>query len=104
MAALLEMLKNFSIDPWVYRGLQMIAIGLTIHLLSSQYARFLTENKCPFCKADVPDGADLCPACYRNLTGYTGIDLGAIFRVAFTLMLVILVVFFVLVPYPSFTI
>ena len=86
---------------WTYRGLQLIMIGLLVHLLTFQYERFLQVNRCPFCKADVPDGADLCPSCFRSLTGVQGIDIESVISMAATLFLIFCTLLFgVALPYP----
>lgn len=88
-------------SPWTYRGIQFFVLGLTAHFLTSEYERFLQVNKCPYCKADIPDGADLCPSCYRSLIGYQGIDFAGVIRTAGILFLVLLVCLFVLLPFPT---
>lgn len=84
---------------WTYRGAQFFLVGLLIHLLCTTYERYLQVNKCPFCKAEVPDGADLCPSCYRSLLGYHGIDFAAILSSAVLLFLCLVVMIFVLIPH-----
>ncbi len=88
-----------SLPLWIYRGAQLLLVGLLLHLVLSMYGRYLQVNKCPFCKADVPDGADLCPSCYRSLLGYHGIDAMAVFSTALVLFLCIAVTIFVLIPH-----
>lgn len=84
---------------WTYRGAQLVLVGLLMHLICTVYQRFLQVNKCPFCKAEVPDGADLCPSCYRSLLGYHGIDFGAVISSAVLLFLCIVVTIFTLIPH-----
>ncbi len=88
------------IGPWAYRGLQLVMLGLVVHLLTTRYERFLQVNKCPYCKEDVPDGADLCPSCFKNLLTYQEIDFKAVLENAMVVFVLLLVVVFALVPYP----
>lgn len=86
---------------WVYRGLQLLMIGLLVHLITTRYERYLQTDRCPFCKEEVPDGADLCPSCYRQLTGVTGIDLESVISTATLLFLMFCVTVFSLLPFPT---
>lgn len=84
---------------WMYRGAQFVLVGLMMHLIARMYDRYLQVNKCPFCKAEVPDGADLCPSCYRSLLGYHGIDVMAVISTAVLLFLCLVVAIFTLIPH-----
>lgn len=84
---------------WVYRGMQLILVGLMIQLLALLYRRYLEVDNCPFCKAEVPEGADLCPSCFRSLVGYQGIDMMTILQGAVLLFLCFVVVVFSLIPH-----
>ncbi len=87
-----------DVAPESLRGLRLILIGMTILLLSYKYDRYLQTNKCPHCKADVPDEADICPSCYRSQFQYEGITCGQTLSVAFTLFLLMVVAVVAFVP------
>ena len=88
-----------GIQPEMIRGLRLIVLGLSVLLLSYKYDRYLQVNKCPHCKADVPDEADICPSCYKSQFQYEGITLMQTVSVAFTLFLLMVVGIVVLVPF-----
>ena len=87
-----SVLKTFA-KPEAVRGMRLILVGLTILLLSYKYDRYLQTNKCPHCKADVPDEADICPNCYKSQFQYEGVSCGQAVGYAATIMFFMLVIF-----------
>lgn len=87
------------IHPEMIRGLRLILLGLTILFLSYKYDRYLQVNKCPYCKADVSDEADICPNCYKSQFQYEGITCGQTVSVAFILFLLMVIGLAVFIPF-----
>jgi len=69
-----------------FKGLKLILLGLTVLLLSYRYDRYLQTNKCPYCKSDVPDEADICPNCYRSQFQYEGVSCGQAVGIALNII------------------
>ncbi len=90
-----------AIQPEHIRGMRLILLGLTILFLSFKYDRYLQTNRCPHCRGEVPDEADICPYCYKSLLQYEGITCGQTLIVAFMLMLGLVISAVVLIPFEA---
>lgn len=81
-----------------FKGLKLILVGLAVLWVSYKYERYLQTNKCPYCKADVPDEADICPSCYRSQFQYEGVSCSQAVGVASVVMLFILILVALVLP------
>ncbi len=79
----LELYRRY--DLWD-RGLRIVVLGLILMYLSHKYHSYLESHRCPYCKAEVPDGADICPACYRSQLQVEGLSILKVLGVAFSIL------------------